>query len=187
LALDHEEQKLAQALAQRPELAALAHRIEAEQAGLTLAHKNYLPDLDVIGEYNAMMPEKEMWGQVGVGMNIPLYRQKRHAAVAEAELKISQRVAEYEQKQLDIQYEVQAAFERLEETRQTVELYRQKLIPTAQLNVEATRANYENAKATFLDLAVAQRQLIELREKEQEAAVSYHQRLAELRRAMGGQ
>ncbi len=177
---------IAQALAQRPELAALAHRIEAEQAGLTLAHKNYLPDLDVIGAYNAMMPEKEMWGQVGVGMNIPLYRQKRHAAVAEAELKISQRVAEYEQKQLDIQYEVQSAVEKLEESRQTVDLYRQKLIPTARLNVEATQANYETAKATFLELSVAQRQLIELREKEQEAVIADHQRRAELERAVGG-
>jgi outer membrane protein TolC len=178
---------IGEAISQRQDLAALAHRIEAEQASLELAYKQYYPDVDVIGAYNAMMPEKEMWGQVGVGLNIPLYRRKRHAAVSEAEFRVSQRVAEYEQKQLDIQYEVQAAFERLEETRQTVELYRQKLIPTAQLNVEATRANYENAKATFLDLAVAQRQLIELREKEQEAAVSYHQRLAELRRAMGGQ
>ena len=177
---------VAQALAQRPELAALAHRIEVEQAGLTLAQKNYLPDLDVIGAYNAMMPEKEMWGQVGVGMNVPLYRRKRQAAVAEAEMKISQRVAEYEQKQLDIQYEVQTAYERLEESRQTIDLYRQKLIPTAQLNVEATQANYETAKATFLDLAVAQRQLIELREKEQEAVVAYQQRRAELERAVGG-
>lgn len=178
---------IGQAMAQRQDLAALAHRIDAEEASLVLAYKQYYPDVDVIGAYNAMMPEKEMWGQVGVGLNVPLYRRKRHAAVSEAELRVSQRVAEYEQKQLDIQYEVQQAYERLEESRKTVELYRQKLIPTAQLNVEATRANYENAKATFLDLAVAQRQLIELREKEQEAAVSYHQRLAELRRALGGQ
>ena len=178
---------VARALAQRPELAALAHRIEAEQAGLTLAHKNYLPDLDVIGAYNAMMPEKEMWGQVGVGVNVPLYRQKRHAAVAEAEMKISQRVAEYEQKELDIQYEVQTAYEQLEESRQAIDLYRQKLIPTAQLNVEATQSNYETAKATFLDLAAAQRQLIVLREKEQEAVVAYHQRRAELVRAVGGE
>ncbi|HUE75145.1 MAG TPA: TolC family protein [Pirellulaceae bacterium] len=177
---------IAQALAQRPDLAALAHRIEAEQAALTLAHKNYLPDVDVIGAYNAMMPEKEMWGQVGVGMNIPLYRQKRHAAVAEAEQKISQRVAEYEQKQLDIQYDVQSAFERLDESRQAMELYRQKLIPTAQLNAEATQANYENANATFLDLATAQRQLIALREKEQEAVIAWHLRRAELERAVGG-
>ena len=178
---------MSQALLQRQDLAALAHRIEAEQASLELTYKQYYPDVDVIGAYNAMMPEKEMWGQVGVGLNIPLYRRKRHAAVSEAEFRLSQRVAEYEQKQLDIQYEVQQAYERLEETRQSSELYRQKLIPSAQLNVEATRANYENAKATFLDLAMAQRQLIELREKEQEAAVAYHQRQAELQRAVGGE
>ena len=176
---------IGQALAQRPDLAALVHRIEAEQASLELAYKQYYPDMDVIGAYNAMMPEKEMWGQVGVGFNIPLYRQKRHAAVDEAQFRVSQRVAEYEQKQLDIQYEVQAAFEHLQEARQAIELYRQKLIPTAKLNVEATQANYENTKASFVDLAVAQRQFVELREKEQEALVSYHQRQAELERALG--
>lgn len=178
---------IGQALSQRPDLAALAHRIEAEQASLELAYKQFLPDVDVIGAYNAMMPEKEMWGQVGVGLNVPLYRQKRHAAVEEAQFRIGQRVAEYEQKQFDIQYEVQAAFERVQESQQTVALYKEKLIPTAQLNVAAARANYENAKATFLDLSIAQRQLIELREKEQEAIVSFHQRQAELQRALGGQ
>ena len=59
--------------------------------GLALTYKQYYPDVDVIGAYNAMMPEKEMWGQVGVGLNIPLYRRKRHAAVSEAEFRLSQR------------------------------------------------------------------------------------------------
>lgn len=177
---------VSQALSQRDDLAAIAHRIEAEEAALRLACKDYYPDVDVIGAYNAMMPEKEMWGQIGVGLNIPLYRQKRHAAVEEAQSRIHQRVAEYEQKQLDIEYEVQSAYERLAESRKVVDLYREKLIPTAEQNVAATRASYENAKATFLDLAQTQRELIELREKEQEAIVSLHQRQAELERALGG-
>ena len=81
--------------------------------------------------------------------------------------------------------QVQTAFEQLEESRQTIDLFRQKLIPTAQVNVEATQANYENAKATFLELSIAQRQLIELREKEREAAIAFYQRRAELERAVG--
>lgn len=177
---------ISQALAQRQDLAAITHRIDAEAAAIDLAYRQYFPDVDLIGAYNAMMPEKEMWGQVGIGLNIPLYRQKRHAAVNEAQFRLTQRQAEYEQKQLDIQYDVQTAYEKVEESRQTVELYRNKLIPSAQQNVASARANYENAKATFLDLALAQRQLVELREKEQEALVSYRQRQAELERSLGG-
>jgi outer membrane protein TolC len=66
-----------------------------------------------------------------------------------------------------------------------VELYDRRLIPTATQNVAAVRANYLGAKASFLDLAQAQRQLIMMSERRLEAAISYHRRLAELDRAVG--
>jgi outer membrane protein TolC len=41
-------------------------------------------------------------------------------------------------------------------------------------------------KVSFLELATAQRQLIELREAREEALTTYHSRLAGLTRAVGG-
>jgi cobalt-zinc-cadmium efflux system outer membrane protein len=116
---------------------------------------------------------------------LPVYRQKLQAAICEAQFRLNQRRAEFDQKSLDIQYEVIAAAKQVEESRQTIAIYENQLIPTATQNVAAVRANYLASKASFLDLAQAQRQLVVMSERRLEAAITYHRRLAELDRAVG--
>jgi outer membrane protein TolC len=177
------------ALQRRPDLAMLAWRVEAEQAALDLAYQNYYPDFDVFARYDAFWQDRErdLRTQIGAAMNLPIYREKLRAAVCEAQFRLNQRRAEFEQRALDIQYDVVAAAQQVEESRQAVELFAQRLVPAAEQNVAAARANYENrlGGATFLDLARAQRQLVSIRERQLEAIVAYHRRLAELDRAVG--
>ncbi len=179
------------ALTQRPDLASLAHQIEAEQARLTLAYKQFYPDVELFGRYDTFWQpastQGDLRGQVGVSLNLPVYRQKLHAAVCEALFRVNQRRAEYDQRVADIRYEVHAAYEQVDESRKVVELYNSKLLPVAEQNVAAARSNYEVNKATFLDLAQAQRQLVTTREQHQEALITLHRRLAELSNVIGGQ
>lgn len=174
------------ALTQRPDLAALAARIRAEQAAVAVACKDYYPDVAVFGRYDAMWQEKPLQPAVGVNLNVPIYRGRLNAAVREAMFRVGQRRAEYEQLVLDVQYETAAAYSQLEEARRALQLYAQTLVPVAEQNVASTRANYDVNKASFLDLAIAQRQLIGIREKREEALAEYHRRLAELERVVGG-
>jgi len=178
------------ALQQRPDLAALAWRVQAAEAALALAHKNYYPDMDAFARYDTWWQPANTQGplraQVGVAMNLPVYRQKLQAAVCEAQFRLNQRRAEFDQRSLEIQYEVLAAAEQAEESRKAVELYSQRLIPAAEQNVAAARSNYEVGKLNFLQLAQTQRQLITIRERQIEALVAYHRRSAELARAMAG-
>jgi outer membrane protein TolC len=178
------------ALRQRPDLAALAWRVESEQAALALAYKNFYPDFDVFGRYDTFWQPSSTQGplraQVGVAVNVPVYREKLRAAVTESQFRVNQRRAEFEQKSLDVQYEVLSAAQQVEESRKTVELYSQRLLPTAEQNVAAARANYEVNKTTFIDLALTQRQLISMRERQIEAIIAYHRRTAELNRVTGG-
>lgn len=178
------------ALERRPDLASLRARTQAEQAAVTVALKQYYPDVEVFGRYDSFWQpastQSDLRGQVGVNLNVPIYRGKLNAAVREAMLRVSQRRAEYQQQVLDIQYEVQTAHAQLQEARKTVKLYSERFIPTAEQNVAAARANYDVGKMSFLGLAQAQRQLIELRERQQEAIANYHRRLAELQRVIGG-
>jgi len=178
------------AFAQRPDLAALAARVRAEQSAVNLAMKQYYPDSEFFGRYDSFWQpaatQSDLRGQVGVSMNVPLYRNKLQAAVCEAQFRLSQRRAEYQQRELDIQYEVQAAFESVQESSQAAELYADKFLPFAQQNLDAARSNYDVGKTTFLNLAQAQRQLIEVREKYQQTLADYHRRRADLNRAIGG-
>ena len=177
------------ALAHRPDLAALQARVEAEKAAVDLACREQYPDVEVFGRYDTFwqpQSQADLRGQVGVNFNLPIYRKKLTAATSEAMFRLSQRQAEYEQRRLDVSYEVRSAFERVEEARRSAELYAQRLIPAAERNVAAARANYDTSKTTFLTVAQSQRDLIALKEKQQQAIVDFHRRETELERAIGG-
>ncbi len=178
------------ALAQRPDLASIAAQVRAEQAAVAVAMKEYYPDVEFFGRYDTFWQpsstQGDLRGQVGVNLNMPLYRGRLNAAVREAMFRVSRRRSEYEQRVLDIQYEVVTAYEQLEESRRTLRLFSERLIPAAEQNIAAARANYESNTASFLELATAQRQVITLREEQEAALAMFHTRLAELERATGG-
>ncbi len=178
------------AMRQRPDLAALAWRVQSTEAALELAYKDFYPDFDVFGRYDTFWQpastQGPLRGQVGVSVNMPIYYSRLKAAVREAQCRVNQQRAEFDQQALDIQYEVVTAARQVEESHRTVDLYAQRLLPVAEQNVAAARANYEVGKLNFLDLAQAQRQLIMARERQIEAIITYQRRIAELRRSTGG-
>jgi cobalt-zinc-cadmium efflux system outer membrane protein len=176
------------ALSARPDLAALHAKIEAEEAAVTLACKQAYPDVEVFGRYDTFWQPSNMAdlrGQIGVSVNLPVYHGKLNAAVNEAVFRLNQRKAEYEQRVLDIQFEIRSAYERLAESEKTLRLYTTRILPAAKQNVAVARSNYDVGKTTFSGLAQAERQLIDLRQKHQEALAEGHHRFAELEQAAG--
>lgn len=173
------------ALGRRPDLAAAGARLRAEQAQLQLAYKEFLPDFEVYGRYDNFWSQASLRGQMGLNMNVPLYRDKRHAAAREAQWRVAQRRAEYEQLMDDVNREVQIAFEQFDEAQQTLGLYVEQILPAARQNVDSAQAAYEASGGDFLRLVAAQRQLIVLQERYQESIANYHRRRSELERVVG--
>ncbi len=178
------------AISQRPDLAALHSRVEAEQAAVVLAEKQFYPDMEVYGRYDTFWQpaatQGPLRGQVGVNVNMPIYRQKLNAALSQAQFRLSQRQAEYAQKLADVQYEVDAAYAQLDEAQKAITLYREKLLPAAEQTVGAARANYDVGSTTFLNLLIAQQQLLAQREQYQQIVAAAESRRADLERAIGG-
>jgi outer membrane protein TolC len=174
------------AVERRPDLAAIAARARAEEANLCLAYKEYYPDLELVAKYDTFMSEPSMFPQVGMNVNVPLYQQKRHAAVREMSAKLRQRRAEYQNQLDEAAFEVQSAAKRLGEGQRIVELYEGKILPAVQRNIESARINYAANRLDFLRLIEAQRQLRMQQEKYYQSIAEYHRRLAELERAIGG-
>ena len=123
---------------------------------------------------------------VGVNLNVPLDNVRCRAAVREAEFLADQRRAEYEAKLDAIHADLVDAYQQLLESRRTVELYRQTILPVAEQNLASARSNYTANKIDFLRLIEAERQLVTLREKNEAAVADYHRRAAELECAAGG-
>jgi cobalt-zinc-cadmium efflux system outer membrane protein len=177
-----------QALAHRPDLAAQAAQIRAEEAAVELACKEFCPDLEFVARYDSFWQpaERDVRPQIGVNLNLPLQQERRRAAVREAVARVTQRRAELEQRVDEIQYEVQTGLARVNESRRITKLYAETILPAATENAQSAQTNYEANKLDFLRLIEAQRQLITHREKQYEAIADYHRRMAELERVVGG-
>jgi outer membrane protein TolC len=173
------------AIAQRPELAAICDQLRAERARLELAWQDYYPDMELVAKYDGFMPP-DMRSQVGMNVNVPLWRERRAAAVREVSSRLCQRQAEYQDRVDQVRFEVQSAYEEILEGREVVRLFDQKILPTAEQNVQSGRSSYMAGSVDFLRLAEAHRQLYEQQEKYVAATAEYHRRVAALERAVGG-
>ena len=174
------------ALEQRPELSAKAARIQAEQSSVELACKEFYPDFEFMGRYDQFWTDVEQRPQVGMNVNIPLNQSRRKAAVREAMYRLSKLQAEYDQEVDNIRYDVQTAYVRLDASRRNVRLYAGKILPAAESNIASANAGYVAGNVDFLRVIEAQRELLELREKHQEAIAEFYRRRAELERVVGG-
>lgn len=142
----------ARAFAQRPDLQALANRIEAERAALALAYKEYYPDFEVMAAYDAFWqrPEQDLRPMLGLRMNLPVYKERRRGAVAEAQSRLAQRTAELGSRTDQVNLQVQEAYEQVLESEKSVRLFNETILPAAIQNVKAARTAYAAKQVPFL-------------------------------------
>ncbi len=177
-------------VARRPEVSAIVLQMKGFRTKVEIARQQFYPDTELFYRHDTFWQprstQSDLREQVGVRMNMPIYQKRLNAAVCEAIQQLSKSQSEYEQLLLDIQREVQTSYERVLESQQSVELYTEKLVPTAEKNVSVIRANYDNSKSTFVELAIAQRQLTDFKERLVQAQAEEQRRYAILRRVVGG-
>jgi cobalt-zinc-cadmium efflux system outer membrane protein len=176
----------ATALAQRPDLRALADRIQAEQAALGLARKEFYPDYEVTAAYDAFWQERQLRPMVGVRVNLPVRKSRRYGAVAEAEARIAQRQAELARLSDQVNFQVQEAYAQVRESERAIRLYKERILPDAELNVKAARADYVTGLVPAVSVIEAERNRLNLYDRYYETLAQYFRRRAALERAVGG-
>jgi outer membrane protein, heavy metal efflux system len=175
------------AVRQRPDIAALRARTSAEEAAIALALKDYYPDFEAMAAYDAFWqrPEKDLRPMVGVRLNLPIRTDRKDAVVSEARARLMQKRAELA-KVIDLAgLQVQEAYEQAHETERTLKLYEDSALPAARENVRLAQLSYATGKVAFLNLIEAQRNLVELRDRQFELIAESHRRRAALDRATG--
>jgi outer membrane protein TolC len=177
-----------QAVAQRPDLHALAGRLAADEAALALACKECCPDFEVIAAYDSIMgngPMRDLAPQIGVRVNLPVRLARRKGAIAEAQAGIARRHAELNVRIDQVNFQVQEAYEQVVESEKSVRLYENTILPAARENVKTAQAAYVTGKTPFLSLIEAQRNLVDLRDRFYSNSADYFRRRANLDRAVG--
>jgi outer membrane protein TolC len=180
----------AAALARRPDLLALADRVAADEALLGLARKEFYPDFEPFFMYDRFMgnvtDNRDLATMLGVRLNLPVYHDKRRAAVVEAQARVAQRQADLARQTDQVNYQVQEAYEKVVRSERSVRLYEKSILPDAKKNVDAAVSLYENGKIPALTRIEAQRSQVMLRDRYYEAVADYFRRWATLERVIGG-
>ncbi|MBX9584537.1 MAG: TolC family protein [Gemmataceae bacterium] len=176
----------AQALAQRLDLLTLADRIQAAKASLDLARREYYPDFDVMGAYDAFWDNSGQRLQAGVRVNLPVRLARRGAAVAEAQARLAELQAQLARQQDVAGFEVQQGYEQWRESLRTVRLFEKQVLPPARLSVKSAQAEYQTGGVSLLVLLEATRNLANLQDQYYQATAEFFRRRTVLQRALTG-
>ncbi|MFZ1865525.1 MAG: TolC family protein [Polyangiales bacterium] len=174
-----------EAIEGRPELHAAQSELHAADSAVSLAKRNYSPEIGLLGEYNSMWAQTQHQWMAGVSLNLPLQIRSRKGAVEEAEAHTQRAEAELSAMRDEVRVEVDQARKRLLEARHVVRLYQDRLIPAALAQIDAAEFGYETGRNSFQALIDAERSLRTLQVQYEDALASLGQRAAELDRARG--
>jgi cobalt-zinc-cadmium efflux system outer membrane protein len=168
----------------RPELNRAQSVIRKNQESLKLVKKDYYPDFRIMLDYidigagTTTHPEdgRNAW-MASIGVNIPLWRKKLHAAEAEAAIRI--KASEDLQKNLENETlsQISALFFEVETAREQIDLYKFSLMPQAEQALKASEVGYLAGKVDFLNVLDGERMILVIKN-------GYFKILAELGRSL---
>jgi outer membrane protein TolC len=165
---------IAGVLGRSPEAAAARQSIESGRLRVELAKKNFLPDFVVSGGsmYRGGFEMGPMW-QVGVGISLPLWIEKRQQnQLAEARARVDGQTAQADVVARELELRTRQRIAQLDAANDVAALYREKVVPLDQLSLESALASYRASKVPFVTVLDAVNALYADR-------ASYLERLAE--------
>lgn len=164
------------ALTARPEVARERARMAQAATGVELARKAYLPDFNVGLAYTAVGSREDAAGRanppegdgddilgVTAGINIPLWRKKLEAGVAEAAQRELAAQEGLRSVAADIHRDLGDLLQRIPQTREQLDLFRDVLTVQAEEALRSAEASYSAGALGALDLLDAERVLLEVR------------------------
>jgi cobalt-zinc-cadmium efflux system outer membrane protein len=132
-----------------PEIKASGLGAERASLAVTLAKKEFKPDFSVQTAYMNRGGLAPMW-QAGIGVSVPLYRQRLSAGVAEAEAQLRSSQSAIESIRLQLRFRTQERLTQLKTTETVATLYGEGIVPQDRMSVEAALANYQTGKVPFI-------------------------------------
>jgi cobalt-zinc-cadmium efflux system outer membrane protein len=145
---------IAAAAARSPEAAATQQSIETGKLTVDLARKNFLPDFTVNAGsmYRGSFEMGPMW-QVGVGINIPLWIERRQQnQLAEAQALVRGRTADNDTVIRELELRTRERMAQLEAALRIAALYRDKVLPLDDVSLESALASYQAGKLPFISV-----------------------------------
>ena len=173
----------------RPLFTGYAALLEQYRAQRDLAELDYRPDFTLWTSYrwrdNALDDGGTDFVSAGVSFNLPVRRERRAAAVAEADSSLRAVYYQRDRFRNDLSLSIHRALAAFEQAGRQAELYRDGIIPQADQTFQATLSAYQVDKVDFLDLLDAQMALYSYRIDYLRALSARQQSLTRMEAASG--
>ena len=138
---------------------------------------------------NAVSPTASGTPNVGlfVGFNLPVYRKKLDAGMAEAQARAAADAMLYEAERDSAYREVKDLFTQAQAQRSILGYYQAGILPKAERALEATLTGYANKLVDFPTLITAWREVLQIKLQIAQVESELGKALASLERAVGSQ
>jgi len=173
------------AAALHPRIAAARARIRARNAEIESARLAFYPDFAVMGSYDSMWEMLQHRLMIGIGIEIPLQRARRHADVARAEAEAARANAELTSVADRLDEDRARLRREVDEAALALELYEEDLLPTARVRVDTALAGYTANQNPFTTVVLAERAFRTVELQVEQARAELERRRAALARAEG--
>ena len=177
---------------ERPEMRKARRIIEMNEESLRLAKKNYYPDFKIMLDYvdigggttGQIEDGRDAW-MGSIGINIPIWRGKLHAAEAEAVLQLKASQERYAEIKNETLSRVSSLHFEAKTAEDQINLYKYSLLPQAEQAFKASEVSYLAGKVDFLNLLDSERMALMVKTGYHKAISDYGMSLARLERAVG--
>ncbi|AMO68407.1 outer membrane efflux protein [gamma proteobacterium BDW918] len=174
------------ALSQHPGLTAAEQRIAASRDREQLADKDFYPDFKLFTGYNTLWDETAKRWVVGIGINLPLGRDKYRAARDESRANTVGWQSELDELRSQVLGDLEEARVLVNESLHTIALYEHDLLPRTAESLSAARAAYGAGGGRFSELISAEQVHLDAELSLQRARADYQIAKAALENALGG-
>jgi outer membrane protein TolC len=180
------------ALDLQPSLEAYRQEIQRERSSLSLARKQYYPDVAFgvnwyeIGN-KGISPVTNGNDAVSVtaGVNLPIYRDKYDAAVRESRCRLSAKSREYASAKDQLRGRVETLHSTFSEHDQILRIMQERILPLAERQIKIVMESYRTGQQDFQQLIDAYRTLLDYRIEYFHRIALREQALASLERIVG--
>ena len=176
------------ALEHSPLLTAAQERIAKARTGKALAEKDFYPDFQV--SLKTVFTGSAEYGNppdsgsdpiiAGVSMDIPLFRERRHAKVAEQKEVLQGAKAQQAEQKRGIQNRIEQSLYAYRDAEHRVLLYREELLPKVRQQLEVAVSGFQSGKNSILEIIDAEKGLLKFELAESRALADKALALARL-------
>jgi outer membrane protein TolC len=173
------------AMNMHPELKRLDAKMAANTAQVTLAEKDFYPELRFTAGYNSLWDDHDKRPIVGVSINVPLDQSKRKASLNRAKANERSMQLKLVNQRTQLLGELARTHAEVLESAKAIELYENSLVPLANEYLSSTIADYQSGAGSFLSVITAEQKKLVFEEGLERNRANYFSRVAELERWAG--